>query len=116
MKYQRETLRLLRQLGVNNSYLGFGYTVYGVQLNIQNPHLVTYISKGLYLEIALHFHTSIGCVERDIRTVVDTIWKSGDRELLCEVFGHELSVKPKNAHFIEALSHYITEQYFADEA
>lgn len=30
MKYERETCNLLRRLGVNNSYVGFRYTVYGV--------------------------------------------------------------------------------------
>ena len=103
-KYERETLKILRQLGANNSYLGFGYVVYGIQLSIQNPELITYISKGLYSEIALPFHTTIGCVERDIYTVIDIIWKNGDHELLCRIFGRNLSSKPRNAAFIEAFS------------
>lgn len=37
MKYERETCNLLRRLGVNNSYVGFRYTVYGVIRAIANP-------------------------------------------------------------------------------
>ena len=65
MKYERETCNLLRRLGVNNSYVGFRYTVYGVIRAIANPELLIYISKGLYVEISAEYRTSIGCVERN---------------------------------------------------
>lgn len=45
MKYERETCNLLRRLGVNNSYVGFRYTVYGVIRAIANPELLIYISR-----------------------------------------------------------------------
>lgn len=73
MKYERETCNLLRRLGVNNSYVGFRYTVYGVIRAIANPELLIYISKGLYVEISAEYRTSIGCVERNIRTIISTI-------------------------------------------
>ena len=59
MKYERETSDLLRRLGVNNSYVGFGYTIHGIISTIHDPHLLTYISRGLYVEIAAHYQTSI---------------------------------------------------------
>ena len=62
MKYERETSDLLRRLGVNNSYVGFGYAIHGIVSTIHNPYLLTYISKGLYVEIAAHYQTSIKCV------------------------------------------------------
>ena len=40
MKYERETGNLLRRLGVNNSYIGFRYTIYGVIRAIANPDLL----------------------------------------------------------------------------
>ncbi|MFQ9515243.1 MAG: sporulation initiation factor Spo0A C-terminal domain-containing protein [Eubacterium sp.] len=107
--YEKETQKLLRQLGANGSYVGFRYTIYGIVKTIQNPELIVYVCKGLYVEIAIHFNVSIGSVERDIRTIINTIWKYGDRELLNDIFGKELTSKPKNATFIDALSHYIAE-------
>lgn len=112
MKYERETCNLLRRLGVNNSYVGFRYTVYGVIRAIANPELLIYISKGLYVEISAEYHTSIGCVERNIRTIISTIWLHGDRTLLNQVFGFELEQKPRNGAFIDALSHYVVEHYY----
>ena len=107
MDYEKETQRLLRELGVNSSYTGFRYTSHAVALTLSRPELITYISKGLYTEIAIQFHTTAGCVERDIRTVVNTIWLRGDRELLNHIFGTELQKKPRNTSFIDALSQYV---------
>ena len=132
MKYERETCNLLRRLGVNNSYVGFRYTVYGVIRAIANPELLIYISKGLYVErseehtselliyiskglyveISAEYRTSIGCVERNIRTIISTIWLHGDRTLLNQVFGFELEQKPRNGAFIDAPSHYVVEHYY----
>lgn len=112
MKYERETSSLLRHLGVNNSYLGFRYTVYGVIRTIENPDLPVYISKGLYVEISAHFNTSIGCAERNIRTIINTIWLHGDRNLLNQIFGFELEQKPRNGAFIDALAHYVVAHYY----
>lgn len=112
MKYERETCNLLRKLGVNNSYKGSRYITYGVGRALCNPELLTCISKGLYVDIACRFHTAIGYVERDIRTVVKTIWEHEDKKLLYEVFGFEIELKPRNGAFIDAIAHYVIEHYY----
>lgn len=107
MKYESQTINLLRRLGVNNSYVGFRYTIHSVNRVINNPELLVFISKGLYLDIGSQYHTSVSCVERNIRTIINTIWLHGDRELLNQVFGYTLEKKPKNGAFIDALSQYV---------
>ena len=111
MNYERETSDILRRLGVNNSYVGFRYTLYGVSCIVQDPSLLIYISKGLYVEIAAHYQTSIGCVERNIRTIINTIWIHGNRELLNEIFNFNLEQKPRNGALIDALAHYVVRHY-----
>lgn len=106
-QYQRETEQLLRRLGVNSSYVGFRYTVYGIIANINNPDLIVYICKGLYLKIAMHYNVNITNVERNIRTIIKIIWEHGDREMLNHVIGFKLQEKPKNTIFIDALSQYV---------
>lgn len=108
--YEKETQILLRQLGANGSYIGFRYMVYSIAKTIREPELVTYICKGLYVDISLHFCVKVSSVERNIRTIVNIIWQYGDRKLLNEIFGRELTEKPRNAMFIDALSQYILEQ------
>lgn len=105
--YQIVSEKLLRQLGVDGSYLGFRYVIHCVCITAHDPSLTTYICKGLYVEIAGHFHTTVNCVERNIRTIVDTIWTRGNRNLLNKIFCRELTKKPRNAAFIDALANYV---------
>ncbi len=114
-QYAKVAQKVLRQLGANGSYVGFCYTVYGIVQNIKNPELIVYVCKGLYAEIAIHFCVSVGSVERNIRTVIKTIWEYGDREFLNEIFGRELTEKPKNTIFIDALSQYVLDICEKDE-
>lgn len=108
-QYTKDIKMLLRRLGVNSSYVGYEFVVYGVIWTITDSELLTYICKGLYVEIAIQFHTTVKCVERNIRTVINRIWEYGNRELLNEIFGKELYRKPKNAEFVDALVNYIVE-------
>ena len=114
-QYEKKTQKVLRQLGVNGSYLGFYYIAFGIAKSIENPELLTYICKGLYAEIAEHFHVNTKNVERNIRTIVSIIWEHGDRELLNKIFGKVLTDKTKNVEFMDALSHYILNNYGEDE-
>ena len=52
------------------------------------------------------------CVERNIRTLKERVWRDGDRELLQEIFGEEaLKEKaPENRIFIDMLAAYLRRQ------
>ena len=60
--------------------------------------------------MALENNTTVKCVERDIRTVIEVIWKYGDRELLNIVAGRELKEKPNNREFIDMLARFVEEE------
>lgn len=107
VKEPKDIGKLLIHLGINKTYVGYHYIVYGVSRAYENPNLVAYILKGLYVEIASHYHTSTECVERNIRTAIHTIWFYGDRHLLDTVFGSELKERPRNGEFIRALLCYV---------
>ena len=76
---EREIENLLLRLGANRSYTGFYYVIYAVQLSIEDGDKLQLISKWLYPEVAKKYHTSVQCVERNIRTLVALIWNKGDR-------------------------------------
>ena len=98
----------LRLLGLNNSYKGFHYLIYAIRLVLEDPSVLTYICKGLYVEIAIHFDTTIASAERNIRTAKELIWNNANKDTLESVFGSQYPLKaPHNALFIDMLSHYI---------
>ena len=103
----RQTLRLL---GINHSYKGYAYLILAVHLVIENPSILTYICKGLYIDIASQFDTTVFCVERNIRTIKNHLWKCGDKAVLHKIFGDLYCCKaPTNTAFIDALSCYVME-------
>lgn len=99
---------ILRLLGLNSSYKGYSFLIYGIELVIEKPDILTCICKGLYIEIALHFNTTVYCVERNIRTAKEIIWESGNKEMLKALFGDAYKeTPPGNAAFIDMLAYYI---------
>lgn len=99
---------VIRLLGLNSSYKGFNFLIYAINLVLEDPEVLTYICKGLYLEIALRYDTTITCVERNIRTAKEVIWMNGNKSLLKDIFGNKYGQEiPNNAVFIDMLVHYI---------
>lgn len=107
MQIEKEAQNLLRNLGVNSSYIGFYYIAYGIAIAMKDPYLMVHIYKGLYVEIAIHFHTSVANVERNMRTVINMIWTKGNTQLLNKIFEKEMTSRPNNTIFVDGMSHYI---------
>lgn len=106
-KYEKSIEKLLLQMGVNKSYVGFNFTVQAVGQVLADENKISLISKWLYPDIAKMNSTSVECVERNIRTIVNTIWYKGNRELLQACSMVRLTEKPNNTQFISILSTYI---------
>ena len=107
---EREIENLLLRLGANRSYTGFYYVISAVQLSIEDGDKLQLISKWLYPEVAKKYHTSVQCVERNIRTLVALIWNKGDRSLLEHIAYTPLIKKPNNAAFISILVSYLCDE------
>lgn len=107
---------IFRSLGVGRSYQGYEYVVYGLQLVLEDETRLKYITKSLYPDIAKKYHTSWGCVERNIRTVVDVVWREENEACLLEICGGRKIEKPKNGCFFELMSEYVKRCCAADGA
>lgn len=109
MYYERQIKHILRQLGIIKPSKGYFAVIPAVKLAMENPSRMTYNYKEIYLNVAHAQKTSSLCVERNIRTLVERIWKSGNHEYLDEIFEVPLKKKPTNSEFIAALVHYLSE-------
>lgn len=107
-KKENAAHKLLRHLGANGGYLGFYYTASAIDIVMQSEDSI-YQCKWLYNEVAKLYDTTPFCVERNIRTLVDTIWNYGNRTLLKEIIPYPPGVKPKNAQFIDGLVTHLAE-------
>lgn len=100
--------KLLRELGANGGYLGFYYAASAIDVALQNIGSF-HQCKWIYNEVANLYHTTPFCAERNIRTVIDAIWETGNRKFLKEIIPYPVDMKPKNAQFIDGLAHYLSE-------
>ena len=101
---------VLHQLGIGKSYSGYDYILHAINLIEQNERVLSGITKILYIDIAREFNTSDSCVERNIRKVIEVIWKTPEtnKTLILEIFGSKYEVyKPSNKEFLELLYEYI---------
>lgn len=117
MKYTNENTTIhtnklidatLRMLGLSQSYKGFNYLIYAVNLVLEDSDILNYVCKDLYTEIAIYYKTSTNCAERNIRTAKEVIWHNSNADVLRSVFGDQYDLKiPRNAIFIDGLTHYV---------
>lgn len=99
--------RLLRLLGLSGKLSGFYYAVYMLEQVREKPECILLITKRLYRQTAQFFRTSSGCVERNLRTLVQACWRQPDHGLLERIAGHPLSQPPTNTQFIDMLAAYL---------
>lgn len=100
--------KTLRRLGLNRSYKGFNYLICAINLVLVDSNSLNYICKGLYIEVALQYNTTVANVERNIRTAKKVIWFRCNKNILKDVFGDRYSLyMPNNANFIDMLADYI---------
>ena len=110
MNYKRMIISILDALGASKSHTGYDYVVYGMQLMLEDKECVTCITKSLYLDIARHYNTTWNCVEKNIRTVVNSVWDSGSSELLERIFKKSKKERrPTNKEFFKYMYDHITE-------
>lgn len=108
MTYEQIIIHTLDSFGVNRSYTGYDYVIHGVLLLIEDRDRLGCITKSLYLDIASHFHTSWNCVEKNMRTVVTSIWESHNTELLDLIFNKSnRDRKPTNKEFMKYMYDYV---------
>lgn len=108
MTYEQIIISTLDSLGVSRSYTGYDYVVHGLLLIIEDRERLDCITKSLYLDIASHFHTSWNCVEKNMRTVVTSVWESHNTELLDLIFNKSnRDRKPTNKEFMKYMYDYV---------
>lgn len=91
---------------------GFDYFLSGVEILHHHPTYLQSITKCLYPEIAKIHKTTNSCVERDIRTVIEVLWKNGCNSLFTsEIFSHKSypasGKRPTNTQFFEMVMAYM---------
>lgn len=103
----------LLNLGAPEHLTGHEYAVYSIILAHENKDYIHNITYGLYPQVATHFGTTSGKVERAIRHLIEVIFNRGDPDILMQYFGNTVSPtkgKPTNGEFIARISNVVRMQ------
>ena len=94
---------LFLTVGIPAHIKGYQYLREAVRMVIENPEMMSRITKELYPGIARKFGTTSSKVERAIRHAIEVAWNRGRIDALDEAFGKNvcsLDDKPTNGEFI----------------
>ena len=98
--------RLLIQLGATPNYIGYRYLVEAICLSLVDPQNLELITKKIYLEVATTYQTTGSAVERNIRTVLEIIWRE-QTPMLKQIIGNGIRNRPCISQFIGYICSWI---------
>lgn len=94
---------ILKKLGIAPDKNGFHYLRKAIYECYMNPSLLTSITKEIYPMLAASFNKKESCIERSIRSAIETGWDRGNYEYSNELFSNCVDyykTKPTNGEFI----------------
>ena len=91
------------RLGIHRTYKGYHFLIDSLELALEDEVNLLYITKNIFPVVAHKNHTTVYCVERNIRTVIHNCWDSPCREVLQAMAPYPLEKPPTVSEFIDIL-------------
>lgn len=108
--YDTEIAEAMINFGVMPHLQGYRYLREAIRRTINDPNTLSGVTKVLYPELAKAYKTTPKCVERSMRSALDTAWEHGDASRRNDYFGEMtmlLSKRPTNSEFISMVTEFI---------
>ena len=98
---------VIHEVGVPAHIKGYQYLREAIMMVVNNIDIINQITKQLYPDIAVKYHTTPSRVERAIRHAIEVAWTRGQTETVENIFGYTISAakgKPTNSEFIAMIA------------
>ncbi|MCD8097429.1 MAG: sporulation initiation factor Spo0A C-terminal domain-containing protein [Lachnospiraceae bacterium] len=95
--------KFLPRFGITPNYIGYFYLIDALKLTVEEPQRLLLVTKLVYPEVACRHRTTAQAVERSLRTVAETAWRT-NQELLQMLVGHPLSRRLNVSSLLAVLS------------
>ena len=102
-----QVTEILHQIGVPAHIKGYNYLRDSIIMAVEDPTIITAVTKQLYPSVAKRYDTTSSRVERAIRHAIEVAWDRGDVDVLNSYFGYTIQNsrgKPTNSEFIAMIS------------
>lgn len=97
----------IKAVGITANIKGYHYLRDAILLVHDNFDLMSQLTTGLYVTVALKYNSTPQRVERAMRHAIETAWNKGNVKVLEDFFGYtilETKGKPTNGEFIAMLA------------
>ena len=111
---EQDVTDMIHEIGVPAHIKGYQYLREAIMMSVEDPGMISSITKILYPTIAKRFQTTSSRVERAIRHAIEVAWNRGRIEALDEAFGRNvcsLDDKPTNGEFIAMIADNLRLKY-----
>ena len=104
---EQDVTDMIHEIGVPAHIKGYQYLREAIMMAVDDPGMISSITKILYPTIAKRFQTTSSRVERAIRHAIEVAWSRGRMETLDALFGYTIDTgkgKPTNSEFIALIA------------
>ncbi len=111
---EQDVTDMIHEIGVPAHIKGYQYLREAIMMSVEDPSMISSITKILYPTIAKRFQTTPSRVERAIRHAIEVAWSRGRMETLDALFGYTIDTgkgKPTNSEFIALIADRIRLSY-----
>lgn len=111
---EQDVTNMIHEIGVPAHIKGYQYLREAIMMSVDDPSMISSITKILYPTIAKRFQTTPSRVERAIRHAIEVAWSRGRMETLDALFGYTIDTgkgKPTNSEFIALIADKIRLSY-----
>ena len=111
---EQDVTDMIHEIGVPAHIKGYQYLREAIMMSVEDPGMISSITKILYPTIAKRFDTTPSRVERAIRHAIEVAWSRGRMETLDSLFGYTIDTgkgKPTNSEFIALIADKIRLSY-----
>ena len=111
---EQDVTNMIHDIGVPAHIKGYQYLRDAIMMSVEDPAMISSITKILYPTIAKRFQTTPSRVERAIRHAIEVAWSRGRMETLDGLFGYTIDTgkgKPTNSEFIALIADKIRLSY-----
>ncbi len=111
---EQDVTNMIHDIGVPAHIKGYQYLREAIMMSVNDPTMISSITKLLYPSIAKSFQTTPSRVERAIRHAIEVAWSRGKMETLDTLFGYTINTgkgKPTNSEFIALIADKIRLRY-----
>ena len=111
---EQDVTDMIHEIGVPAHIKGYQYLRKAIMMSVEDPSMLSSITKILYPTIAKRFQTTSSRVERAIRHAIEVAWSRGKMETLDSLFGYTIDIgkgKPTNSEFIALIADKIRLSY-----